>query len=442
MSLTGLRRLLRFAKGGGLRAQLVRGAVGLGGLKLISLPLTLAGSVLIGRVLGPAQYGQYAFTLAVVTILAIPFDQGMRALLTREVAAYHHDRNWAALRGLMRWARCAVAACSAVLLVLFGLAAAHQSSGAGIDRWVLLVLGALIIPVLGFSAIQGAALRGLGFVLQGQLPELLVRPGVHVLVAALLATVGLLRPATAIMSQVLASACALAARSRFLRAKLPAALRTVSPTSRRKEWVGAWVPFTLLMATGILNDRLGLLLVGWLSSDSQVGGLNVAIRGAQLGALPLVVVGLVIAPHITRAHREGDFRRLQGLYRRSAQAALAFALPVAVPLIIFATPILDFTFGAGYGNVGANALAILAAAQLLNVAFGCVGLFLVMTGFERETLLGQACALLVNVAMGLVLIPRLGATGAACSAATALMTSNVVFAVMLSRRLHIRPGVF
>ncbi|WP_187367480.1 polysaccharide biosynthesis C-terminal domain-containing protein, partial [Haloferax sp. KTX1] len=71
-----------------------------------------------------------------------------------------------------------------------------------------------------------------------------------------------------------------------------------------------------------------------------------------------------------------------------------------------------------------------------------VGLFLTMTGFERETLLGHLAGLIVNVSASLILIPSYGAQGAAYAAAAGLLTWNTVLAFKVYRRLQLRPGIF
>ncbi|WP_018995113.1 polysaccharide biosynthesis C-terminal domain-containing protein [Thioalkalivibrio sp. ALJ2] len=84
-------------------------------------------------------------------------------------------------------------------------------------------------------------------------------------------------------------------------------------------------------------------------------------------------------------------------------------------------------------------LAILAFGQLVNVAFGSVGMFLTMSGYERETLMGHLVALAVNAATAVALIPLLGVIGAAIAVTIGLLTWNVVLAVKFVQRLQLRP---
>lgn len=95
-------RLLLPFRGEGLQARLVRGALGVGGLKLLYLPLTLITSIVLARGLGPAGYGQYSFVMAAISILALPVGAGLGQLVTREVARYHHSEEWGLFRGLLQ----------------------------------------------------------------------------------------------------------------------------------------------------------------------------------------------------------------------------------------------------------------------------------------------------------------------------------------------------
>lgn len=440
MSKITVKRIFSAGKGNGLRAQLVRGATGVGFLKFLSIPLSLGASVLLARALGPEGFGKYAFVMSVMTLLSLPIDQGMRQLITREVASYHHNGNWPLFRGLLRWAHKWVMLGFLLICGTLGAFFLYNATWEANDRWTMLLVGLVLLPFLSLNGLRGATLRGLGYVIYAQLPEFLVRPGFHLVIAAIFLGFGILNPATALMSQVVAAACAFLIGAYLLRQRKPKLLKSAVPAYRNRVWARAWFPFTLLMAASLLNNQIGILLLGWLGTDSQVAALRVADRGAHLVAISLSIVNLVIAPQITRAYQEENKSRLQKLSTQSARAAFAVSLPIAVPLIFLGSPIVGMVFGVEYVEIAVVPLAILAAAQLINVAFGSVGMFLTMSGFERDTLLGQVTALALNVLAAIVLIPRFGAEGAACASAIGLITWNIVLAIKFMQRLGLRPS--
>lgn len=439
-----MERVLANFQGEGLKAQLVRGAMGVGGLKLLSLPLVLLATVLLARVLGPDGFGQYAFVIALVTSLSIPFGPALTQLATREAAASHQAGETGQVLALLRWASRQVWVGSAVVFAVVGSIAAWNAEWRVDDRWTLLLLGLAIIPLVGLNAVRSGVLAGLRHVVMGQIPELFVRPLGLLIVAAGLFLFGALNPASALAAFTLGAALALLVGTILLRRRFPLAdaSRAQLYPQQSRQWLRAWPPFSLLAAVSTLNAQIGILLLGWLSSDDQVAAMQVAERGALLVALSLTVVNLVIGPHITQVYQTGDTARLAALSRRSALVAILVALPIALPLIFFAQPVLDVVFGAEYARIAALPLVVLAIGQLVNVGFGSVGMLLVMSGFERDALRGHLLALGVNAVAALVLIPPLGAVGAALASALGLLIWNVVLALMVTRRLSIAATPF
>ncbi len=436
-----IKRLFSSFGGQDLKSQLVRGGVGVGALKLLSLPLALVTSVLLARGLGPEGYGQYAFVLAVVSLLALPVGPGLGQLITREVAKYHHREEWGLFRGLLRRGHQWVIVGSFIVAGVIAILAGLHASWTVDDRWTLLLAATLMLPLLGVNALRGATLRGLRKVFYAQIPELLVRPGLHLVVVVCLLVAGVLNPASAIASQIAAAAIASGVGVLLLWQLRPPDVAQAEPRYRDGEWAQSLLPFILLAAVGNFNGQIGILVLGWLGTDADVAALRVAQNGATLVALSLVIVNMVIGPHITRVQQEADKLRLQRLSRNSARAALVIALPIALPLIFLGGPIVGLIFGNDYRDLATLPLVILASGQLVNVAFGSVGLFLTMTGYERDTLAGQVFALLVNAGFAVVLVPVYGAVGAAVSVTIGLVTWNVVLAIRFVKRLGFSPSV-
>jgi O-antigen/teichoic acid export membrane protein len=310
------------------------------------------------------------------------------------------------------------------------------------DRWTLLLLGSLLLPLLALNALRASILRGLRCVISAQLPELLVRPGLHFFIVTALLVNGFLNPATALISQVATTGVAFLLGARLLQRARPAPVRDAERTYQNREWARALPPFIMLAAVSTLNGEIGILALGWLGTDAEVGAMRVAQNGAILVTLSLTIVNLVIGPHVTRAHRDDDWNRLQRLSRQSARAALAVALLIALPMIFLGGPIISLVFGEAYREGATWPLVILAMGQLINVAFGSVGLFLTMTGHERDTLHGQVIALVVNALAAVILIPKFGAMGAALAVAIGLLTWNSVLAIRFVQRLGFRPSAF
>lgn len=434
-----VQRLLGTARGSGLRARLIRAGAGAGALKALSIALGLVVTVVLARGLGPAAFGQYAFVVAVVTALATPFGPALQQLITREAATRHAAGEGERILALLHWGDRQVAV-AAVLVGLVVVGVGYWLGGAG-SRWHLVALGVLALPVLGFEGIRAGGLAGLHRVVWAQFPQMLVRPLVLLGLVGALSAVGSLRPESAVMAFVTAAGLAFAASVGLWRHARPPGRRAPG-RGEHKHWRRAWGRFTLLATTGGLNAQLGLLLLGWWSSDQQVAALRVAIQGGILVVLPLMIVNMVIGPYLARAYYQGNKGQLQALSQRSARAALLAAGPVVLVLIGWGGPLLDWVLGSEYAGIAAWPLAALVVGQAINVAFGSVGWLLNMTGWEVDSLRGAVMGLAVNAALALVLIPHFGAQGGAVAMAAGVVATNAATAFWVVRRLRIVPGPF
>ena len=119
-------------------------------------------------------------------------------------------------------------------------------------------------------------------------------------------------------------------------------------------------------------------------------------------------------------------------------AALS-GLAIALPLLDLAGFVLSM-FGDSF-TAASGALRILLLGQLVNAATGSVGSLLTMTGHERAAAVVLAVAAAAQIALGLVLIPRLGAEGAALANTASLVGWNAVMAVLVWKKLGIVPSV-
>ncbi|PNU20594.1 hypothetical protein C2E25_06885 [Geothermobacter hydrogeniphilus] len=195
--------------------------------------------------------------------------------------------------------------------------------------------------------------------------------------------------------------------------------------------------FPLLWVTGmsLVMNWTDILVLGYWSDPAVVGMYGVANRVAMLTVFILTTVNSVTAPRFAALYAEEDHRGLRRLAQQSAGWMLLAALPVILLLLIAPGWVLQF-FGADFAK-GSPLLRILVLGQFVNLATGSVGYLLMMTGHERimRNLIALAAGL--NLAGNLLLVPLLGAEGAAVSTALSLALMNLGSFVMVKRKLGI-----
>lgn len=405
-------------------------------LKVSATGLSFLTGVFLARVLGPENFGIYAYAMALATLLAVPAALGLPQLLIREVAASKQRADWGLMRGLLQWSDGVTVAATVLLMALGAPAAWFLSRTMPEPGLAALGLALLLVPFMALASLRVAALQGLRHVVLAQLPDGLLRPALF-LVGTLLAwlllgsTFGVL---WALAIQLVVTILAFAAGVVLLAAKRPEPLAAVAPRRRAAAWRASMAPMLFISGVYIINAHADLLMLGLLASAHDVGVYRVATRGSQIMLFMLIAANVAAAPVF--ASLAGDRPRLQAAVTLTARIVLLFSLPMALLLVLFGEPLLRLVFGGAYAGAAA-ALAILAVGQLVNAATGSAAELLMMTGNERANAKVAALGVVANVGGNAVLIPAYGMEGAAVATAVSVALVNILLTVAARRKLRV-----
>lgn len=419
-----------------------KSALGLGVLKVGTLPLTILLSIVLARVLGPEDYGRYAFALSLATVLAIPAGQGVVALVLRETAQAALAGDFSLMAGVRKRAH--------HFLILF--TALVWSAGLVYSFLILdeaqtaerqsLYVAILLFPVLSLIAIQAGVLQGLHHAFASQIGQLALRPGIALfLVFLALLLVPAFSLQMAYVTQIMAALLALAGSFLIYRYLAPTELSNVVPRYEDRKWRSAILPFALIAFANTFTAEIGILILGAYGNEVNAGALRVATSGAQLLSFPLFINNMILSPQAAQMFKAGQIEALALRSRKFARLTFLVSAFAGVPLILFATPILAVTFGPEYVSVATRPLQILALGHLVNVSVGPAGMLLSMSGHEEFALRGQVITLLVVVILAIILAPLYGATGAAIAVASGTIVGRFVLVRLCIRILKFRPTV-
>jgi O-antigen/teichoic acid export membrane protein len=416
----------------GLRAELLRGAVGSFGIKALNALLAFGVQVLLARSLSKADgdgYELYTLVFSLMLLLAIPVRMGLPTLAVREVAQYKHAARWGLLRGLLLRSTQTVLLLSvlaaaavvafAVIAVALGLFDDGDSAFLTTGAWALVFL-----PISSLMLLWGSSLRGLRRVVLGQLPELVLRPSFFLIVLGVAMLGPGLLPHQAMALHCAAAGLALVVGALILLRSLPPEVASSKAQYDTPAWLRSAIPLSLLSAIAIGNQQVGILMLRLLAPAGELGQYKVVISVGVLVTFALGATGAVLGPHIARLYSEGDLDRLQRMLTWVVRGNVLLAIPFAAVFIFFGAPLLA-VFGESYRDA-APALIIIAIGQLVNATMGPVGLILNMAGHERETLKGLSVGAGINILLAFLLIPSFGAVGAATAFAVSLITWNLI----------------
>lgn len=429
--------LLGKNKQGGLRAQMVRGASGTFVLKVVNTALALAISLILARILGAQEYGVYAYAISWASLLSIPTVLGLSTLLIREVARYKALGDWRTLKGILLWSD------RVVLLASIGLTSVVTLSIWGFRGYfdlnvrTALWIAMALVPLLSFLFLRQGALQGLGYVVEAQVPQLLILPGGFlVLTLGFYFTLGLSGPSV-VGLRVLAGLIAVLIAFFLLRKHSPEPILDVSPVYRQREWFKSTFPLVFVRAAGMINPLISTVMVGTMLGTKAAGIFDVAMKGATLVSFVLMGINAPLAPAIAELYALEEKERLQRLVTKSVRVAFLFSLPVAIGLILFGRWVL-LIFGKEF-IAGSITIAILSAGQLMNVGIGSVEFLLNMTGHEWDTAKGAGIAVFTNVVFNVILIHLWGVKGAATAFIISLIIWKTILAIYVHKKLGICP---
>ena len=404
--------------------------------------LSLLLSVVMARTLAPAGYGIYAYVLSVVALLSIPTKFGLPIHVTRETARAMAKGDTATVWGLWLWAhKLMLLTGTLVLASWLALTAISEA-----DVWKVWIWGGLLVPILGLAHLRSAAIRGLGYTLLSQVPEMILRPAFIIALALgfpILLGVGF-SVTQAVMFNVVASALIFILGVGFLAWRAPSRPpRETWPRDRARTRAWFFSALTLGLALGAqtLGGNMDMVMLGLLANDTEVGNYKVALNGGSLIGFGLQSINMILLPRVAGLHANGKTIEIQALITYAARLALLFTLVAFALLVLFGQWLIVNLFGADYASSYAT-LLIIGGGQLVGVLFGSVMVVVNMTCNEKDTLYGTIGFALLNIALNAVLIPLAGTEGAAIATAVSLVALNLYLWFIAWHRAGINTFAF
>ncbi len=412
------------------RGKLVRSAGATLALNVGYVLIGFLASLLYARVLGPHDYGLYAYVIACSQVLIIPSSLGLSSYMVREGAKSPQSLLW-----LLHWgdARTLIAGLIAAAL----MACAYFIPTAAGAR-VLFLIAAPLPLLTNLGSVRKALVQAHGWVARSQWPQTILAPG---LALTSLAGFWFWRggfTAGELMSiTVLALLPAIAVNSM----QLKMAVRDTSALEPARALIRDALPFVWLNGMYLINSRVDVILLGSLRGAREAGVYAIAVRAAELVPYLMTVANLTIAPRVSRLHRDGKFDQLQRLATATAIRVLLVTLPLALVLVFGASLLLDLLYGSSFTE-GSNVIRILALSQLVVVGFGPVGVLLSMTKHADLSARAFTVGAVLNIGLNLALIPRFGMIGAALATGISTISSYTLCWYMVRRKLALRPSFF
>jgi O-antigen/teichoic acid export membrane protein len=420
----------------------IRGSTVLFGGRMLSLGLNLLAQVLIVRALSKADYGAFAYALALVASGRTLVSLGLHQSLTRFLALYEEQRAYDKLFGTIVMEIGTIVSAG---LFLFALVLGLQNVLVGTlvdDPQAIAILAILVLlaPLEALDRMFEGAFAVFAKPRAIFVRKYLFTPGLRLVVVALL-----------LASH---SSVTFLAVGYVITGVLGVAVYTwlLVGVLRRRQLLSQFQPRTIQMPfrevfsfTAPLLSRelvtvsivtVSVALLGYFTNTEAVAEYRAIYPAAHLNQLVLFTFELLFVPLATRMFARGDAAGMRTAYWQTAAWVAVLTFPVFALTVPLAEPTTIALFGERYRD-SAPLLAILAFGYYFNAALGFNAVTLAVCGRLRYVLhVNLACALL-NVVLSLLLIPPLEAVGVAIANGATLVIMNVLNQAGLGRGIGV-----
>ena len=402
-------------------------------IKFLNAALGFIFNIVLAKMIGANEAGVYYLAFSIVSVPKLIAELGFRNVLLKYISSNSADKNWSAVKGLLRKTFAYTSILALVFVFLIFINSEYIASIFFDD----ILIGAKTVKIMCFGIfpmtlilLVSATLKGLEKYKEGLIVGGLIVPSIGIPLMTLLTTYyGVIG---AVYSLVIVNIIALSFGVMWIAKYIPK-LSNYDALFDTKLIISTGIPFFLIAITNFVMAGGDVMFLGYWVEDVDVGIYGLAKRIAALTAFILVAINSIVAPKFAKLYAQGKIDELKTVARNSMKLLCLFAIPAVLFLTIFAPQIMTYVgedFSKGY-----LILIILALGQFVNVITGSVGYLLMMTGFEKEMTVNIIIVSLLTTILYLTLIPIYGVMGAAFASAFGLALQNVIAFILVKLKL-------
>ncbi len=399
--------------------------------------VALALQVLLARLLSLTDYGLYVtfwtWLFVASQVAALGFNDSCLRFLPRYFARGRLAEAHAFLGTGYR-----VVIGGSVAIAAIGLAAAWAVPHlVGEMRWPLLVLCFIGIPILAFELYLEGVARSFGWFVLSAAPAYIFRPIALAMVVIAVALGGVTLDAPIALGAAIAVTASMTLGQavilrRRIRAEIGPPATTAVDRKKRRLWLAATLPLTVIYGVEEIYLVSDILLLGMLADPAEVGIYFAAVRLMTLAGYVYFAFALISSREFSLARANRDHQDLQHRVLRATKWTFWLSVPTVLAALAFGYPLLAM-FGPDY-TAGYGALVILGLGLIARASVGQAGDLLIVLGYQRDGFVVAILSLVINIVLALVLIPVLGIFGAAIGTAGSQAARAAALAFCVKRR--------
>ncbi len=406
--------------------------------RIIAMATNFVVQVLIVRYLSPTQFGAFAYALSLVTFGETLVTLGMDRAVGRFLPIYQERQEWPKLFGTIALVGGTILSLGLVLIVLVvGLAGTFGTFLVDDDLALSLIVILVVLAPLQAADTMFANILAVFASPRAIFVRRFVLSPVLRLAVVVLLVLGQFGVPFLAAGYVVTGAIGIAVYAYLLVRVLgqQGVLRHLDVRRLQlpvREILVYTVPLLSTDLVYLLMNTTDAVLLQAFHGFEEVAAWRVVQPLGGLNQLVLSSFTLLFVPAAARLFVRGANQEMRGLYWQTAIWMAVSTFPIFIVTFALAEPVIVALYEPRYASA-AIFLSLLAVGRYVDVAFGFNGLTLRVFGNMRAIVAVNLFAAAVNLGLNLVLIPRLGALGAAIGTATTLVLYNIAKQVAMAR---------
>lgn len=410
-------------------------------IRFVSAAFLYLSQVFFARWIGESEFGIYVYAWTWVQLLGEVLHLGLSTAAQRYIPRYIQQNAWELLRGFVsrsHWivlSSATLAGLTAALAIRLGESWLNQHA-----IWPL-YLACMALPAFTLCSLLDGIARSYNWIGLALLPPYVLRPFLMILIMTVVHQFGIGADATTAMMAAVGATWAttfvhLVVLNRRLRGVIPAGPRQYEV----RTWLTESFPILLMWGFYTLLSYIDILVLQQFRPPEEVALYYAASKTLALVAFVNFAVGAAVSHRFSEYHVSGDRKRLAELVRSSVRWTFWPALAAMVLVLALGRPFL-WLFGPKFVD-GYPFMFILAVGLLARAALGPTERLLIMVGQQRACAAVYAAAFGINLALSLILVPRLGGFGVAAATATSLLCESVMLFWLAKDRLGVHTFIW
>jgi len=432
-------RIIAFASSEHSLTQRLAGTVFI--LRVAAAVLAYGSQILFARWMGTFEFGIYVYVWTWVLLLGSASDFGIATAAVRFIPQYRDNKAWNLLRGFISGSR----------WFAFGTGVFCGLLGAGLVRllqpWlddytvIPLYLACLTLPAYALAGIQDGISRAHDWMGLGIIPTYVVRQALLTVLMAGAYFGGFPTDAVTIMGlAIVATWVTTLGQFGALNWRLSKVIEPGPASYDMRLWIVTSLPILMVEGFYLILSYTDVLVLQQFSSPEEVAIYYAAAKTLALVAFINFAVGAVATHRYASYYFGNDHDGLRQFLAQSIHWIFWPSLAMILAMLVVGKPMLNL-FGPDFDR-GYHLMFIMAFGLLARASVGPVERLLNVLGQQRICAAIYLFAFVINLALCLILIPRLGSLGAAIAIATALISESALLFIVTKRRLGLHVFVF